>query len=222
MIERYAAVVCDWSLEVGPGTRLLVDGPLEAKALATAVAAHAWRAGATVSVNLNPSWSSGLGVSEELDAAFDAACEIHLGGWMFSDHYVSKLRRVRCTWPTALAAQGKGVGTLKLAETIFAGCLLDRSDPLVAWRQVAERNERAIARLATASRISVGGEELAISGVEWEHEAGRTELPGAFVRAELGGGALHFATHTAELSASLAGRDVDGAIALDGVEVTAW
>ena len=222
MIERYAAVVCDWSLEVGPGTRLLVDGPLEAKPLATAVAAHAWRAGATVSVNLNPSWSSGLVVSEELDAAFDAACEIHRGARMFSDFYVSKLRRVLCAWPTALAAQENGVGTLKLAETIFAGCLLDRPDPLAAWRQVAERNERAIARLVAASQVSVGGEELAIAGVEWEHEAGRTELPGAFVRTELRGGALRFATHTAELSASLAGRDVAGAIALDGVDVTAW
>ena len=222
MIERYAAVVCDWSLEVGPGTRLLVDGPLEAKALATAVAAHAWRAGATVSVSLNPSWSSGLVVSEELDAAFDAACEIHVGAWLVSDHYVSQLRRVDCLWPTALAAQEQGVGTLKLAETIFADCLLDRPDPLAAWRQVAERNERAIARLAAASRISVGGEELAIAGVEWRHEAGRTELPGAFVRAELRGRALHFATHEAGLSVSLAGRDVAGAIALDGVEVTAW
>ena len=157
-----------------------------------------------------------------LAAVFDAACEIHVGAWLVSDHDVSQLRRVDCLWPTALAAQEQGVGTLKLAETIFADCLLDRPDPLAAWRQVAERNERAIARLAAASQISVGGEELAIGGVEWRHEAGRTELPGAFVRAELRGRALRFATHEAGLSASLAGRDVAGAIALDGVEVTAW
>ncbi len=226
MIERYAAVVCDWSLEVGRGTRLLVDGPLESKPLATAVAAHAWRAGATVSVNLQPSWSSPVvtapDLAAELDGAFDAVCEIHHVGRRCTEAAHSPLRRVRCAWPTDHAAQSEGVGTLRLAATVFSACLLDQSDPIAAWRAVAARNERAIARLGAASRLSAGGAELALSGVDWVGEAGRTCLPGAAVTGVLREGTLVLETRGSERSALLDGRALHGPIALDGVEVTAW
>ena len=221
MIDRYAAVVCDWSLEVGPGTRLLVEGPLEAKALATAVAAHAWRAGAAVSVHLRPEWSGDHGLVGEIAEAFDAVCEIVPSEPPPTSDLSSGLRRVCCSWPTDRTAQRQGLGTLRLAETVFSACLLDRTDPVAAWREVAARNERARARLGIASRLSVAGIELAISGAVWEHEAGRTRLPGAFVKAALLEGTLVIETGRPEVSASLDGRQLQGAIALDGV-VAAW
>ena len=221
MIERYAAVVCDWSLEVGPGTRLLVDGGLEAKALATAVAAHAWRAGATVSVNLYPSWASGAGLSSELEGSFDAVCEIVEAGPGFTGE-VAPIPGVRCLWPTARGAQREGVGTLRLAETVFSRCLLDRPDPIAAWREVALRNERAIARLGTAGRLTVGEAAFAIGNARWKSEAGRTRLPGACVEAVLGDGRLTLATDGCEVVVSLDCRPLAGPVALDGVEVTGW
>ena len=221
MIERYAEVVCDWSLEVRPGTRLLVEGPLEAQALATAVAAHAWRAGASVSVHLRPEWSGDHGLAEEIAEAFDAVCEIVPSEPSLTPDLGSGLRRVCCSWPTDRTAQRQGSGTLRLAETVFSACLLDRADPVAAWHEVAARNERARARLGIASRLSVAGVELAISGAVWEHEAGRTRLPGAFVKAALLEGTLVIETGRPEVSASLDGRQLQGAIALDGV-VAAW
>ena len=221
MIERYAAVVCDWSLEVGSGTRLLVDGDLEAKALASAVAAHAWRAGATVSVNLHPGWSAALADVGEIEGSFDAICEIVEAVPAVGDA-AERVPRVRCLWPTARAAQSEGVGTLQLVASVFSRCLLDRPDPIAAWREVAARNARAIARLERAERLTAGAAELAIAGVGWVGEAGRTLLPGASVSAMLGGRQLVLGTHGSAVVASLDGSPLAGPLALDDIEVAGW
>jgi aminopeptidase len=84
-------------------------------------------------------------------------------------------------WPTAALAQQAGMGELEYAEFVRRALFLDRPDPIAAWVQLAERQQRVIERLAAAGeiRIEASGTDLRLSveGRTWINSDGRRNMP---------------------------------------------
>ncbi len=84
-------------------------------------------------------------------------------------------------WPTAALAQQAGMGELEYAEFVRRALFLDRPDPLAAWTELSQRQQRVIERLATAREMRIEAEgtdlSLRVDDRTWINSDGRRNLP---------------------------------------------
>jgi aminopeptidase len=84
-------------------------------------------------------------------------------------------------WPTPALAQQAGMGEGEYARFIGRALLLDQADPVHAWRELSDRQQRVVERLARAEeiRIEADGTDLTLSvgGRTWINSDGKRNMP---------------------------------------------
>jgi aminopeptidase len=93
------------------------------------------------------------------------------------------LRRRWCVtvWPTSALAQQAGTSLAALDELVTAALMLDRPDPVAAWRELSAFQARLIERLAGARELRIEAEgtdlTLRVDGRTWVNSDGRRNMP---------------------------------------------
>lgn len=94
------------------------------------------------------------------------------------------LERVRwCStlWPTPALAQQAGMGLAEFGAFVERALFLDREQPLAAWAELHDFQERLIARLGAARelRVEAPGTDLTldVAGRTWINSDGRRNMP---------------------------------------------
>jgi aminopeptidase len=84
-------------------------------------------------------------------------------------------------WPTSALAQDAGMSGDDYAAFLNRALFLDRPDPVAAWRELSDRQQRVVERLNTAStiRIEADGTDLTlrVDGRTWINSDGRRNMP---------------------------------------------
>ncbi|MDP9367183.1 MAG: aminopeptidase, partial [Chloroflexota bacterium] len=84
-------------------------------------------------------------------------------------------------FPTDAYAQDAGMATSDYADFVFQACKLDQSDPVAAWQEVHERQQRLIDWLAGKQQVHLTGPDvdltLSIAGRTWINADGRRNFP---------------------------------------------
>jgi aminopeptidase len=84
-------------------------------------------------------------------------------------------------WPTPALAQQAGMGTAAFEALVERALFLDRPDPVAAWRELRERQERLVERLARASELRIEAEgtdlRLQVQGRTWINSDGKRNMP---------------------------------------------
>jgi aminopeptidase len=84
-------------------------------------------------------------------------------------------------WPTPAFAQQAGMSTADFEAFVTRALFLDRDDPVAAWGELREFQDRLIERLAPARtiRIEADGTDLTldVSGRTWINSDGRRNMP---------------------------------------------
>jgi aminopeptidase len=93
------------------------------------------------------------------------------------------MRRRWCVslWPTPALAQQAGMGTEEYEAFVTRALFLDRPDPVAAWRELHDVQERLIARLSAATELRIEAEgtdlRLCVGGRTWINSDGRRNMP---------------------------------------------
>ena len=84
-------------------------------------------------------------------------------------------------FPTHAGAQDAGMSLAEYEAFIFRACLLDRPDPVAAWRALAAEQQRLVDRLDAASELHIVGEgtdlTVGVSGRKWVNSDGHRNFP---------------------------------------------
>jgi aminopeptidase len=84
-------------------------------------------------------------------------------------------------WPTPALAQDAGMSNDDYAAFVNRALFLDRPDPVAAWRELSDRQQRVVEGLNTAStiRIEADGTDLTlrVDGRTWINSDGRRNMP---------------------------------------------
>jgi aminopeptidase len=84
-------------------------------------------------------------------------------------------------WPTPALAQDAGMSNDDYAAFVNRALFLDRPDPVAAWRELSDRQQRLVDRLSTARtiRIEADGTDLTlrVDGRTWINSNGRRNMP---------------------------------------------
>jgi aminopeptidase len=84
-------------------------------------------------------------------------------------------------WPTPALAQDAGMSNDDYAAFVNRALFLDRPDPVAAWRELSDRQQRVVDRLGTASTIRIEAEgtdlTLRVDGRTWINSNGRRNMP---------------------------------------------
>jgi aminopeptidase len=84
-------------------------------------------------------------------------------------------------WPTAALAQQAGMGTAAFGALVERALFLDRADPVAAWRELHDRQERLVERLSRASELRIEAEgtdlRLQVEGRTWINSDGKRNMP---------------------------------------------
>jgi aminopeptidase len=100
---------------------------------------------------------------------------------LFEREAAGDYRWVVTAFPTNALAQEAGMSLADYAEFVFAAGLLDRDDPVAAWRTLGERMERLtdwLARVRELRVVAPGTDlRLAVEGRSWVASSGRGNFP---------------------------------------------
>ncbi|MDQ6606360.1 MAG: aminopeptidase [Actinomycetota bacterium] len=84
-------------------------------------------------------------------------------------------------WPTPALAQQAGMGELEYAEFVRRALFLDRADPVAAWLELSQRQQRVTERLVPAQEIRIEAEgtdlRLRVDDRTWINSDGRRNMP---------------------------------------------
>ncbi|MBV9803733.1 MAG: aminopeptidase [Solirubrobacterales bacterium] len=84
-------------------------------------------------------------------------------------------------WPTSALAQDAGISDDAYAAFLGRALFLDRPDPVAAWRELSERQQRVVDRLNSAREIRIEAEgtdlRLRVEGRTWMNSDGRRNMP---------------------------------------------
>jgi aminopeptidase len=84
-------------------------------------------------------------------------------------------------WPTPALAQQAGMGTDAFSALVERALFLDRPDPVVAWRELHDRQQRLVERLSRASELRIEAEgtdlRLQVEGRTWINSDGKRNMP---------------------------------------------
>ena len=84
-------------------------------------------------------------------------------------------------WPTSALAQDAGMSDGEYAGFVERALFLDRPDPVAAWQELSERQQRIVERLAQANEIHIEAPgtdlRLRVAGRTWINSNGRRNMP---------------------------------------------
>ena len=84
-------------------------------------------------------------------------------------------------WPTPALAQQAGMGDRAFAAFVARALFLDRPDPVAAWRELHDLQERLIERLTPARELRIEAEgtdlRLQVEGRTWVNSDGKRNMP---------------------------------------------
>jgi aminopeptidase len=84
-------------------------------------------------------------------------------------------------WPTPALAQQAGMADAAFAGFVARALFLDRPDPVAAWHELHDLQERLIERLSRASELRIEAEgtdlRLDVSGRTWVNSDGKRNMP---------------------------------------------
>lgn len=95
----------------------------------------------------------------------------------------ARLQKRWCStvWPTPALAQQASMGDDEYAAFVVRALFLDGSDPVAAWRELSERQQRLVERLSEARevRIESDGTDLRVEveGRTWVNSDGKHNMP---------------------------------------------
>jgi aminopeptidase len=84
-------------------------------------------------------------------------------------------------WPTPALAQEAGMSDDDYAAFVNRALFLDRPDPVAAWRELSDRQQRIVDRLTQAREIRIEADgtdlRLRVDGRTWINSNGRRNMP---------------------------------------------
>ncbi|MBV8218338.1 MAG: aminopeptidase [Solirubrobacterales bacterium] len=84
-------------------------------------------------------------------------------------------------WPTPALAQDAGMSDDDYAAFVNRALFLDRPDPVAAWRELSDRQQRMVDRLGAAGEIHIEAPgtdlRLCVDGRTWINSNGRRNMP---------------------------------------------
>jgi aminopeptidase len=84
-------------------------------------------------------------------------------------------------WPTSALAQEAGMSDDDYAAFVGRALFLDRLDPVAAWRELSDRQQRLVDRLGGAREIRIEADgtdlRLRVEGRTWINSNGRRNMP---------------------------------------------
>jgi aminopeptidase len=84
-------------------------------------------------------------------------------------------------WPTPALAQQAGMSDDGYAAFVNRALFLDRPDPIAAWRELSDRQQRLVDRLSEAREIRIEADgtdlRLRVGGRAWINSNGRRNMP---------------------------------------------
>jgi aminopeptidase len=84
-------------------------------------------------------------------------------------------------WPTPALAQQAGMSDDTYASFVGRALFLDRADPVAAWRELSDRQQRLVERLSEAREIRIEAEgtdlRLRVDSRTWINSNGRRNMP---------------------------------------------
>jgi aminopeptidase len=90
-------------------------------------------------------------------------------------------RWCRTIWPTSALAQQAGMSDTEYGTFLARALLVDRADPIAAWRELSERQEHLVQRLSAAGEIHIEAERtdlrLRVEGRTWINSDGKRNMP---------------------------------------------
>ena len=212
--DAFAALVCDWCLEVSERRQVLVVSTTLAEPLVRALHRAMLERGAWPLLRLSfgelardfyahaRDWQHDtfgaveLMEVEAVDAyvRIDAPADTQALAGVDPDLVFRALRarepiaRTRLSkrwcgtiWPTPALARQAGMEEDDYAGFLNRALFLDRSDPLIAWRELSARQDELVARLADAREIRIEAEgtdlRVSVAGRTWINSDGRRNMP---------------------------------------------
>ncbi len=114
-------------------------------------------------------------------ALWTAAREPIFSRW-FERAARGELRWCLTLFPTQSYAQDAGMSLLEYEDFVFRACLLDRDDPVAAWREIERKQQKAVDLLNGKKTLRVeapNGTDLTMSieGRKWFNCYGRSNFP---------------------------------------------
>jgi len=104
-----------------------------------------------------------------------------LGSTMVGRAARGELRWTLTMFPTPAAAQDADMSTGEFADLIERMCFLDRDDPVVAWNELHDRQQRLIDWLTPRNEIHITGPNtdlrMSIAGRTWNNSDGKRNFP---------------------------------------------
>lgn len=98
-----------------------------------------------------------------------------------SRHRVERTRWVTTVFPTPAAAQEAGMSTDAYARFVYDAMFLFDDDPSARWRELGERQQQLVDRLASADEVRIEGPgtdlRLRVKGRTWANSDGRRNMP---------------------------------------------
>jgi aminopeptidase len=92
-----------------------------------------------------------------------------------------QLRWSGTLWPTAALAQQAKMAEADYAAFVTRALLLDRPDPVAAWRELAARQQLVVDRLTGAEEVRIEAEgtdlRLSVAGRTWINSDGKRNMP---------------------------------------------
>jgi aminopeptidase len=92
------------------------------------------------------------------------------------------LRWTYAMYPTNASAQDAGMSLEEYEDFVYGAGLLDRPDPVAAWKEVGERNARLIEWLRPRQTVLITGPmvdlKVGVAGRTWDNDDGRFNFPG--------------------------------------------
>jgi aminopeptidase len=204
LAARHAELLAGYCLDVQPGQQVVVAGGAPAAPLLVALQRAILARGAwpLLRVNLDEElFLEGVAPLERLEAeTTDATVRViaPANANALADADPARLaaatraraelrelgahRRWNVTlWPTPALAQQAGMASSSFAALVTRALFLDRPDPVAAWRELRDRQQRLIERLERAGeiRIQAPGTDLRldVSGRTWVNSDGRRNMP---------------------------------------------
>ena len=212
--DAFAALLCDWCLEVRAGQQILISGSTLADPLLRALHGAVLAREAWPLVRMVPPWLLEDFYRQALAAQLDCHAPLELIETEAVDAVLridapantraladadpsllaraararqpvqeARLARRWCgtLWPTSALAHQAGMSDDAYAGFVRRALFLDRPDPVAAWRELSDRQQRLVDRLAQAREVRIEAQEtdlrLRVDERTWINSDGRRNMP---------------------------------------------
>ncbi len=244
--DDFAALLCEWCLEVRGGQQVLLGTSILALPLVRSLHRALLDRGAWPLLRLSPPWLTEDFYRHAAEEQLDAFAPLELLEAQHADASlridapanlralagidpvaITRAARARAPvrearlahrwcgtlWPTSALAQQAGMSEADYSAFVTRAMFLDRPDPVRAWQELSERQQRLVQRLSGAEIIRIEAEHtdltLRVDGRTWINSDGRRNMPSGEVftgpHEESAHGTIRFT-----VASSPGGLDVDG------------